>query len=275
MMLDRIASSMVQTWRNSEAGVEPLNAAVARRLRLMPVLLKQAAIRTAVSVLPDSLLALGTYRPDAVLPQDWEKEYLRGQWTYMKGVQELARYSVIVGYYGFFKRQGTILDVGCGEGILQRKLADFGYHRYTGIDICANAITKAALHADSRTQFRRSDIEGFVPDQKFDTIIFNEVLYYFSDPAAIVRRLADALEPDGIMIASIWTNRLDRRKSLQIWRLIGSIAEVIDSTTAANRETWTIKVFRPFNETKKTSDLFGQVVDNYPSAAGRLMRTEA
>ena len=47
------------------------------------------------------------------------------------------------------------------------------------------------------------------------------------------------------MIASIWTSPLGRRKALKIWRMIDAVAEIIDSTTAANREMWTIKVFRP------------------------------
>ncbi|HEY2662863.1 MAG TPA: hypothetical protein VGI47_00885 [Candidatus Binataceae bacterium] len=125
--MGRIAASMIQTWRNSQAGLEPLSAGVARRLRLLPIFLRQAAIRAAVSVVPDSLLVLGQYRPYAVLPQDWEKEYASGQWSYMKGVDDLARYSLIVGYYDFFKAGGSILDLGCGEGILQQKLAGCGY----------------------------------------------------------------------------------------------------------------------------------------------------
>ena len=245
VLLDRIAASMVQRWRNSESGVEPFSVGVARRLRLLPVVLKQAALQAAVSAVPDPLLALGTYRPHAVPPLDWEKEYAAGQWQYMKGVEELGRYSVIVGYYGFFKSDGTILDIGCGEGILQQRLAPLGYRRYLGIDISKNAISKAASRADQYTEFRHTDIESFVPDQKFDTIIFNEVLFYFRDPAGVVRRLTDWLAPGGIMIASIWCSAPMRRTSLQIWRMIGSFAEIIDSTTAANRETWTIKVFRP------------------------------
>lgn len=245
MLLERIAASMVQTWRNSEAGIEPLSAGVARRLRLLPVMLKDFAVRAAVSVIPDSLLALGTYRPYAVLPYDWDNEYGSGQWSYMRGVGDLARYSLIVGYYDFYKAGGSILDVGCGEGILQQKLAALGYRHYVGVDISANAILRAATRTNACTEFRHADIESFVPHQKFDLIIFNEVLSYCSDPVSIVRRLADSLAPAGIMIASNWMAGVGRRKSLQIWRLIDSIAEIIDSTTAFNREVWAIKVFRP------------------------------
>lgn len=74
--------------------------------------------------------------------------------------------------------------------------------------------------------------------------MFNEMLYYCSDPAAIIRRLACCLEPDGVMIASICITPV-RRKALQIWRMIEAIGEVLDSTTVVNREMWTVKVFQP------------------------------
>jgi 2-polyprenyl-3-methyl-5-hydroxy-6-metoxy-1,4-benzoquinol methylase len=224
---------------------EPLPGAVARRIRGLPAFLRYAVKNAVSSVVPEPLLAFGAYRPEVIRPQDWESGYASGRWSYMTGVPQLGRYSVIVGYYGFFKPGGSVLDVGCGEGILQQKLASLGYRRYLGIDICANAIAKAAARADSRTEFRHVEAESFVPDQKFDAIIFNEVLYYFSDPAEVVRRLTDSLEPDGIMIASIYSSPIGRRKSSQIWRLVGSVAEFVDSTTATNREVWTIKVLRP------------------------------
>ena len=47
------------------------------------------------------------------------------------------------------------------------------------------------------------------------------------------------------MIASIWCSPLHRRKALQIWRMVDAIAECLDSTSIANGEAWTVKVFRP------------------------------
>src|SRR5690348_2798439 len=49
--------------------------------------------------------------------KQWEAEYQNGRWEYMKNLEELARYSIIVGYVDYLKKGGAILDVGCGEGI--------------------------------------------------------------------------------------------------------------------------------------------------------------
>jgi 2-polyprenyl-3-methyl-5-hydroxy-6-metoxy-1,4-benzoquinol methylase len=162
----------------------------------------------------------------------------------MRELHELARYSLIAGYYAYLKPTGSVMDVGCGEGILQHHLVPFGYRYYLGIDLSQTALAMAAAHADGRTEFRYADVESWKPDRKFDVIIFNEMLYYCSNPFDVVRRLADSLEPDGIMIASMWSSPPGRRKAAQIWRAITSIAEIVDSTTARNREAWTINVFR-------------------------------
>jgi hypothetical protein len=53
--------------------------------------------------------------------EEWEKQYLFGKWKFMNQIDELALYSVIVGYIEYLKPGGAILDVGCGEGILFKK----------------------------------------------------------------------------------------------------------------------------------------------------------
>jgi 2-polyprenyl-3-methyl-5-hydroxy-6-metoxy-1,4-benzoquinol methylase len=212
--------------------------------RALSNLIRQAAIRVVAPITPDSILVRGAYRAQTVPPKIWDDEYGSGRWSYLKGLGELGRYSIIVGYCGFFKPGGTVLDVGCGEGILQQKLALSGYRRYLGIDLSETALAKATPRVDARTEFRLGNIEAFTPEGKFDIIVFNEMLYYCADPAAAIRRLAGCLEPGGVMIASIYTARV-RRNALQIWRMIEDIGEVIDSTTMVNRETWTVKVFQP------------------------------
>jgi len=214
-------------------------------LRATLSFLCRAPIRALRPILSESILARGTYRPHIVAPESWEKEYRSGSWSHLSDLRELGRYSAIVGYFSFLKPRGSVLDVGCGEGILQQKLAPFCYRRYLGIDISETAIATAMKRANDRATFLCADITTFTPSQKFDLIVFNEILYYFAEPRAIIERLAPSLEPDGLMIASIWTGLPGSRRALKIWRMIDAIAEIIDSTTVSNREVWTIKVFRP------------------------------
>jgi hypothetical protein len=37
----------------------------------------------------------------------WEREYASGRWSYLGNIDELAHYSVIVGYYAFLKPAGA------------------------------------------------------------------------------------------------------------------------------------------------------------------------
>jgi hypothetical protein len=49
-----------------------------------------------------------------VPPEVWDAQYRRGKWHYLGGHEELARYSVLVGYVQYFAAGGAVLDVSCG-----------------------------------------------------------------------------------------------------------------------------------------------------------------
>jgi SAM-dependent methyltransferase len=163
-------------------------------------------------------------------PARWEREYASGRWSYLGAIDELAHYSVIVGYYAFLKPGGSVLDVGCGEGILQTRLSPHGYCRYLGIDFAAGAIQRVAQRADPATEFRVADAASFTTNEKFDAIIFNESLYYFQDPVRVVERYMGFLASDGIIIVSMEV----ARNRVAIWNAIGTVLKAIDETTAFN-----------------------------------------
>jgi 2-polyprenyl-3-methyl-5-hydroxy-6-metoxy-1,4-benzoquinol methylase len=90
----------------------------------------------------------------------------------------------------------TILDVGCGEGLLADKLTVLPYRQFVGVDISSTAITNAQrLLGDARTAFVAADAHDFVPETPFDIIIFNQCLYYMPDPVGMIRRYAAFLKP--------------------------------------------------------------------------------
>jgi 2-polyprenyl-3-methyl-5-hydroxy-6-metoxy-1,4-benzoquinol methylase len=203
-------------------------------MKLAPSLIMLAqSVPFAARLLP--LLAAEEVPP----PARWEREYASGRWSYLGGIDELAHYSVIVGYYAFLKPGGSVLDVGCGEGILQTRLSPHGYGRYLGIDFAAGAIDQLAERRDLATEFQVADAASFTTSQKFDAIIFNESLYYFRDPVSIVERYLDFLARDGIIIVSMEV----ARNRVAIWNEIGTVLKAIDETTVFNGAGlgWTIK----------------------------------
>ena len=108
--------------------------------------------------------------------EGWEQSYAAGKWEYLSGIEELAHYSVILGY-AWYLQSNSILDVGCGEGVLTRILQAFPYEAYHGVDVSAHAIAAAeARYGNTKTRFFRADAEAFRPERCFDTIIFNKYL---------------------------------------------------------------------------------------------------
>jgi SAM-dependent methyltransferase len=147
-----------------------------------------------------------TRQPDA-LPgiDDWNSEFESGKWDYLARLPELARYSVLVGYAMHFNPAGSIMDVGCGAGVLYRRLRPYGVERYLGIDLSSCAIDKLRGLGDERYTFVVADAQRYVPTESFDTIVFNEVLYYFRDPLATVQNYAGALKSGGVLLLSTCT----------------------------------------------------------------------
>ena len=91
------------------------------------------------------LLAERGRRSDGLLQsaQTWEAQYAAGRWDYLGELSELARFSVLAGYICHLKPGGAVLDTGCGQGVLLRRLPVSSYSRYVGIDISGSAISVA------------------------------------------------------------------------------------------------------------------------------------
>ena len=162
----------------------------------------------------------------------WETEFASGKWKYMEKVSELGRYSLIIGYLAYFKPQGSILDVGCGEGILFERYRAYGYSKYLGIDISATAVAQLADRQDDKTQFVQADGEFFESSESVDAIVFNESLYYFHDSIAALERYCRMLNPNGIVIVSTYTGSL---RAIAILKQIKTKYPVLDEVTVSHQ----------------------------------------
>jgi 2-polyprenyl-6-hydroxyphenyl methylase / 3-demethylubiquinone-9 3-methyltransferase len=96
------------------------------------------------------------------------------------------------------------LDLGCGGGLLAEPLARLGA-TVTGIDAAAPTIAVARDHAEGQglaIDYRAGGIEVLARGERFDLIASLEVIEHAADAGALVRALADALAPGGLLILS-------------------------------------------------------------------------
>ncbi len=184
-----------------------------------------------------------TGRGDAPAAKEvWEEQYEKGHWELMRSFDEVARYSVIAGYVHHLKPGGSVLDVGSGEGLLADHLRPFGYARYHGVDLSEAAIRQAAGRVDGLTTFTAADAEAYLPPGRWDTIVFNECVYYFQDPLGTVRRYEQFLAEGGVFVVSTFRSR---RADVIVRRLLESY-RAIEETAITNRKgTWVIRVIKP------------------------------
>lgn len=146
-------------------------------------------------------------RPDSLLQsaQTWEAQYAAGKWDFLAELSELARFSVLAGYICHLKPGASVLDTGCGQGVLLRRLATSCYSRYVGIDLSDSAISVAQRQANERSTFLVADCEEYSPTEHFDVIVFNEVLCCLRDPLRTVERYTRSLNPGGLLLVSLCT----------------------------------------------------------------------
>jgi 2-polyprenyl-6-hydroxyphenyl methylase/3-demethylubiquinone-9 3-methyltransferase len=99
----------------------------------------------------------------------------------------------------------SILDVGCGAGLLSETLAKAG-HTVLGLDASGEAIEAAKTHAAGRglnLTYRTGTAEELLAEgAKFPAITALEVIEHVADPAAFIATLADLLEPGGKLFLS-------------------------------------------------------------------------
>ena len=99
-------------------------------------------------------------------------------------------------------RGKTVLDVGCGGGILSDSMARRGAE-VTGIDLSTKALRVAQLHAlEAETQgvtYREVSAEALAQERPgtFDVVTCMEMLEHVPDPASVVRACAQLVKPGG------------------------------------------------------------------------------
>ena len=103
-------------------------------------------------------------------------------------------------------REASVLDVGCGGGLLSEALAKTGA-RVTAIDLAPNLLKVARLHgleSGIKVEYRQLAVEALAEEAPgtFDVVTCMEMLEHVPDPASIVRACATLLKPGGRLFLS-------------------------------------------------------------------------
>jgi trans-aconitate methyltransferase len=96
-------------------------------------------------------------------------------------------------------RGERILDLGCGDGVLTRRIADLGCE-VVGVD-SSEAMIKATQALGLEAMVASAYDLDFV--SSFDAVFSNAALHWMKDPDRVIGRVARALRPKGRFVAEM------------------------------------------------------------------------
>ncbi len=113
----------------------------------------------------------------------------------------------------------TLLDVGCGGGLLSEPLARMGF-AVTGIDAGEKNVAMARIHAEKSgvaVDYRVGGPED-VTAESFDVVMSMEVIEHVPDPARFMALAGGALKPGGVFLGAT----LNRTAKSYLMAVIGA-----------------------------------------------------
>jgi SAM-dependent methyltransferase len=98
-----------------------------------------------------------------------------------------------------------VLEFGCATGYMSRVLVERLGCSVFGVEVDAEAAEEAAAHCDRVLvgDAEEFDLEAELGGNRFDVILFADVLEHLRDPAALLQRVRPLLAEGGAVIASI------------------------------------------------------------------------
>ena len=99
----------------------------------------------------------------------------------------------------------SLLDIGCGGGLLSEPMARLGGH-VTGVDAAARNVRVAALHAEKQglaIDYRQGAAEALAAsDIQFDIVLALEVVEHVADVPLFLKSCGHMVKPGGLLFLS-------------------------------------------------------------------------
>ncbi len=159
-------------------------------------------------------------------------------WEQTYQMQEVSTFanrptSDVAEFYGSFKKNSLILDVGCGEGRNSIFLAEQG-HRVDAFDISEAGIKKAIKLAGLKkadVNFWPQDLAEFEFEKEYDVILSHGVLHLPEKKVrnALIKKAKHHTKTGGYNLIGIFTNKLPAAPDLAVFtKSLFDIGEILD-----------------------------------------------
>lgn len=132
------------------------------------------------------------------------------------------------GYRGYYttvlqaagvKKEGRVLDVGCGTGMFSASLERYGTYDLTGVDISPATLQFARRNAptaslyvgdvfDLRNAHGLDGLQADITEKKYDLVVSAGMLEYLDTPGEALRIMLSLLKDDGMLITTTIKNNV-------------------------------------------------------------------
>lgn len=132
----------------------------------------------------------------------------------------------------------SIVDVGCGGGILSESMAKLGAANVLGVDMAEKSLQAAQLHAQNENvanlSYRCISVEDLAAEMPhaFDVVTCMEMLEHVPQPESIIRACAKLVKPDGWVFFST----INRNAKSMVHAILG--AEYILNLVPKGTHDW-------------------------------------
>lgn len=120
-------------------------------------------------------------------------------------------------------KSGTILDLGCGEGLVSHHLSTQKKRQIIGIDLDPQKIKIANNKRKSNLKFITGSILNYAPLKKISGCVLADVLHHLSKKSqlALLKKISKIIKPGGVLvIKEINTDDVLRSTLSRIWDFI-------------------------------------------------------